>query len=328
MGSASMIREARRLAGPRAGRKLEPCIRRGSYRSTPLQTRVARMTTFYRYKVGEATVTAFHEGGIRRPLAEGFVRNAPLEAVQAALKSAFLPPDTVPITFTTLLVEIAGERVLIDTGFGDSGPPTTGGTVRGLAAAGVQRTAIDAVLFSHLHIDHVTGTRLKDGTLAYPNARLLVPEADWAYWTDPDAREAAPDAAKAGFDAVEKALGPDRERIERSAWDTEVVPGIRALAAPGHTPGHTVFMIASGGDRLLVMSDVAHHPALFVRNPDWEAVFDVDPAETRATRHRLLGQAADEGLRVAFYHAPFPATGHIARTATGYEFVPSQWGLD
>ena len=102
---------------------------------------------------------------------------------------------------------------------------------------------------------------------------------------------------------MERAFGPDRDRIERYAWDTEVVPGIRALGTPGHTPGHTSFLVTSGADSLLVLSDVTNHPALF-------------------------GRAADEGLRVALYHAPFPATGHVARTATGYEFVPAQWGLD
>ena len=286
------------------------------------------MTDFYRYRVGEAAVTAFHEGGLRRPLDASFVRNAPFAAVQAALRTAFLPTDALPITFTTLLVEIGGRRVLIDAGFGDAGPPTTGGTLRGLAAVGVARSAIDTVLISHMHVDHVTDLRLKDGTLAYPEARLLVPEREWAYWTDPGRRAAAPEAAQAGFAAVERAVGADAGRFERYAWDDEVVPGIRALPAPGHTPGHTAFMVASGGERLLVLSDVTNHPALFVANPGWVAAFDIDPEETLVTRARLLGQAADEGLRVAFYHAPFPATGHVARTPTGFAFVPAQWGSD
>jgi glyoxylase-like metal-dependent hydrolase (beta-lactamase superfamily II) len=286
------------------------------------------MTDFYRYRVGEAVVTAFHEGGIRRPLDPGFVPNAPFEAVQAALAAAFLPTDALPITFTTLLVEIGGRRVLIDTGFGDSGPPSTGGTLRGLAAAGVARDAIDTVLISHMHGDHIIGLRLKDGTLAYPKARILVQEREWAHWTDPQKQAAAPEAAKAGFAAVERAIGGDAERFARYAWDEEVVPGIRAIAAPGHTPGHTAFEITSNGETLLVLSDVTNHPALFVANPGWVAAFDADPDETLATRARLLGRAADERLRVAFFHAPFPATGHVARTGTGFAFVPAQWGLD
>lgn len=286
------------------------------------------MTEFYRYRVGDAVVTAFHEGGVRRPLDASFVPNAPLDAVQAALKAAFLPTDAVPITFTTLLVEIGGRRVLIDTGFGDSGPPTTGGTLRGLEAAGVAREAIDTVLLSHMHGDHVTGVRLKDGTLAYPKARILVQEQEWAHWTDPAKRAAAPEGAKAGFAAVERAIGSDADRFERYAWDDEVVPGIRAVAAPGHTPGHTVFLVTSGNETLFVLSDVTNHPALFVANPGWVAAFDNDPEQTLATRARILGRAADEGLRVAFFHAPFPATGHVARTQTGFAFVPAQWGLD
>jgi glyoxylase-like metal-dependent hydrolase (beta-lactamase superfamily II) len=110
------------------------------------------------------------------------------------------------------------------------------------------------------------------------------------------------------------------------AWDREIRPGLTALPAPGHTPGHTVFLLQSGEARLLHMSDVTNHPALFVRHPDWSAVFDIDADQARATRRRLLDRAADERLQVAFYHAPFPATGHVARAGDGYAFVPVQWG--
>jgi glyoxylase-like metal-dependent hydrolase (beta-lactamase superfamily II) len=105
----------------------------------------------------------------------------------------------------------------------------------------------------------------------------------------------------------------------------EVAPGVTAVAAPGHTPGHTAFAISSGSAMLLAVSDIANHPALFARNPDWQAVFDMDGNQARDTRRKMLDMAVAERTQLAFYHAPFPATGHVTRDGSGYRFVPVQW---
>lgn len=281
----------------------------------------------YRYGIGEASVTALHEGGVARPIDASFVRNAPLEGVQAALERAFLPKDQLPITFTPLLLDLGGKRVLIDTGFGDAGPPSTGGLLRGLAALGLQPAQIDAVVISHFHPDHIIGLRRQDGSLTYPNAQVLVPEPEAGFWLHEDRRANPPEALKPTLAVVQKVFEPKDIRVERYAWGKEVLPGLTAVDARGHTPGHTSFVLHSGDSRLAVMSDVTNHPALFVRNPDWSAVFDMDADQARATRHRMLEMAAAERLPVAFYHAPFPAVGHIARAGAGYELVPAQWGV-
>ncbi|KAB1074222.1 MBL fold metallo-hydrolase [Methylobacterium planeticum] len=280
----------------------------------------------YRYRLGAATLTALHEGTLARPLEASFIPNAPIEAVRAAMAQAFLPTDRLDITFTTLLIEAGGHRILVDTGFADNGPPGTGGTLRGLAAAGIERAAIDTVVMSHFHLDHVLGLRLKDGSLTYPNAEVLVPEAEWAFWMDEAAAARAPERLRPNFAAVRRIFGSGGPRVTRFGWDREIRPGLTALPAPGHTPGHTVFLLESEGARLLHLSDVTNHPALFVRHPDWSAVFDIDADQARATRRTLLDRAAGERLQVAFYHAPFPATGHVARAGDGYAFVPVQWG--
>ncbi|MFE1601930.1 MBL fold metallo-hydrolase [Methylobacterium sp. ID0610] len=282
----------------------------------------------HRYAVGEVAVTALHEGMAARPLDASFVRNAPFEAVQAALERAFLPKDQLPITFTPLLLTLGGRRVLIDTGFADNGPPTTGGALRALAALGIEPGQIDAVVISHFHPDHILGLRRKDGSLAYPNAQVLVPEAEAAFWMDESRMANPPDPLKPTVGAVRRAFEPKDIRVERYAWGKEVLPGLTALDARGHTPGHTAFLLESGGHRLMALSDVTNHPALFVRNPDWSAVFDMDADQARATRHAMLGMAAAERVAVAFYHAPFPAAGHIAKAGEGYEFVPLQWGVN
>jgi glyoxylase-like metal-dependent hydrolase (beta-lactamase superfamily II) len=113
--------------------------------------------------------------------------------------------------------------------------------------------------------------------------------------------------------------------VKHYEMDKEIVPGLTSIAAPGHTPGHTAYMLSSGSGRLLILSDTANHPALFVRNPDWSAVFDMDADQARATRHKMLDMASSERAQVAFYHAPFPATGHIAKDGSGFRFVPVQW---
>ncbi|HEX2257592.1 MAG TPA: MBL fold metallo-hydrolase, partial [Afifellaceae bacterium] len=133
------------------------------------------------------------------------------------------------------------------------------------------------------------------------------------------------EAAKPHFNHVRRVFGPIANEVRRFDWDEEVLPGITALAAPGHTPGHTVFRIQSDGATMLWLADVTNHPALFVRNPDWSAVFDMDADQARQTRRRMLDMAAAEGCLVSSYHYPFPAVGHIAREGSGYRLVPAQW---
>lgn len=284
----------------------------------------AQAPAFYRYKVGDVVVTAVNDGIATRPL-DGFIRNAPTEAVRQALADAFLPQDRVAISFTTLVLQTGGKLVLIDAGNGDSGAPTTGTWMSNFRAAGFDPASVDLVVFSHFHGDHISGARLKDGTAVFPRAELAVPEAEWAYWMDDANMARAPDAAKPGFQNVRRVFGPVAKDVTRFAWDKEVAPGVVAVQADGHTPGHTAFAITSGGGRLMAMSDTTNHPALFVRHPDWSAVFDMDADRARATRRRLLDLAASERMQVAFYHAPFPATGHIARDGDGYAMVPVMW---
>lgn len=294
--------------------------------AVPAPAASAAQPSFYRRKVGDFEVIAMHEGTVARPLDASFVRNAPFEEVQAALARAYMSTTTLPNTFTTLLVDTGRQRVLLDSGFGDSGPAGTGGTLRALAAAGIDRSSIDVVAISHFHGDHIGGLRLKDGSLTFPKAQIMVPEAEWAFWMDDSRMASAPDAMKVAFQNSRRVFGPDAAKIEQYGWGKEILPGVTALEAAGHTAGHTAFMLSSGNGRLLVASDTSNHPALFVRNPDWSAVFDMDADKARSVRRRFLDMAATERLPIAFYHAPFPAGGYIAKAGTGFEFVPLQWG--
>ena len=279
---------------------------------------------FYRYKVGDIEVTAIHDGFARRPL-EGFVRNAELSQVQQAAQEAFLPTDALPIVFTTLVLRQNDRLTLIDTGNGDMGAPTAGHWMANFRAAGFDPAQVNTVVISHFHGDHINGLRLKDGTAVFPKAEVMVPAAEWDFWMDDARMNQAPEGMRGAFQGARRVFGPIAGNVKRYDANKEVVPGLTSVAAPGHTPGHTAYVLSSGSGKLMIMSDLTNHPALFVRNPDWSAVFDMDADQARATRRRMLDMAASERAQVSFYHAPFPATGHIAKDGNGFRFVPVQW---
>ena len=279
----------------------------------------------YRYKVGDIEVSAIHEGIAARPLDDKFVTNAPFAEVQAELQKLFMPTDKLNITFTPLVVKTSQNLAVIDTGFADNGPPSAGNFYANLAAAGIDPKKVDTVIISHFHGDHISGLKLKDGSDAYPNAKIMVPALEWAFWTDDARASAAPEGMKGAFALVKKNLGGLGDRLVRYEHGKDVIPGIAAVEAIGHTPGHTAFTVTSGNGKLFVTSDITNHPGLFARNPEWSAVFDMDAAKARETRKKILDMVAAERMQIAMYHAPFPATGFIAKQGSGYEYVPAQW---
>jgi glyoxylase-like metal-dependent hydrolase (beta-lactamase superfamily II) len=276
---------------------------------------------FYRYKAGDYQVTAINDGFFNRPL-EGFIRNAELPAVQKVMADAGLSTTAVPIPFTTLVVNDGRRLTLLDTGNGNSGAPTSGSWMTNFRAAGFTPEQVDSIVISHFHGDHINGLRLKEGGAVFPNAEIHVPAPEWAFWMDDTRAAAAPDPMKPAFANVRRVFEPIKAAVKQYTPGSEVVTGVNTLAAHGHTPGHCTFLI---GGRLLALQDTANHPALFVTNPSWQAVFDMDGAASEATRRRMLDMAVTDKLQVAFYHAPFPATGTIAKEGAGYRLIPTQW---
>jgi glyoxylase-like metal-dependent hydrolase (beta-lactamase superfamily II) len=280
---------------------------------------------FYRYKIADIEATAINDGFWARSVDQTFVRNAPWPEVQKALQDAFLPTTVIPIPFTTTVLNTGGRLVLIDTGNGDSGAPTSGRWMANFRAAGFDPARVNTVIISHFHGDHINGLRRKDGTAVFPNAEVMVSAPEWAYWMDDGRMAQAPDGLKPNFQNARRVFGPIAKDVKQFEAGKELTSGITAVAAPGHTPGHTAFVISSGNAKVMLLSDTTNHPALFVRNPEWQPVFDMDGNQASETRRKLLDMAAAERAQVAFYHAPFPATGHIRKDANRYEFVPVQW---
>lgn len=275
----------------------------------------------YRMRLGDATITAISDGFVVRKGLEGLVRNAAVDEVNQALREAGLPTDQITLTYTAFLVETGGQRILIDTGHGEFGAPTTGRVAAGLQAAGVSRESIDTILISHFHGDHINGLRDKSGALVYPKARIHVPQPEWAYWMNDANMARAPEAMQRVFQAPRRVFGPIASQLNRFEPGSEIVAGLRSMPAYGHTPGHTAFSLQAGGRTWAFLADFAV-AQLFVRNPDWSIAFDIDADAARATRRRLLEEAIAGNWLVSGYHMPFPAIGTISRRGKGYEFTP------
>ena len=280
----------------------------------------------YRMKLGDYQITALYDGVWPVKIDDAFVRNAPRSAVNTALAAAFLPPNVLPVTFTVLLVNTGSRLILIDTGTAGQVADTAGFMMAHLAAAGIEAGAIDTVLISHFHPDHIDGLKTKDGEKVFANAEVFVPEPEWAYWMDDAEMTKAPDRIKVYFRNARRIFGDMAKDVRRFKPGVEVAPGIVSMPAFGHTPGHTAFAVASGNQSMLVMSDAVRNPYLFARHPEWQPAFDMDGPLAVATRKRMLDRAASDGMLVEAYHFPFPACGHIARDGKGYEFVPVMWG--
>jgi glyoxylase-like metal-dependent hydrolase (beta-lactamase superfamily II) len=282
--------------------------------------------SFYRSKLGDFEITVVSDGARPIPLPPTFVRNVSNAEVLAAAEAAYMPKGSIVAPFNPIVVNTGPKLVLIDTGYGPGMAPTVGLLPATLAAAGIDPKAIDIVLISHMHGDHILGLKTPDGALAFPNAEIKVPAVDWTYWMSDENMSKAPEGfQKASFGFNRKIFSNLADRVTRYDWGKEVAPGITAVESSGHTPGHTSFVIASGSGRLFFTGDVVNVPELFLRNPDWQVMFDSEPEKAVVTRRRIFDMASAEKILVAGYHFPFPGLGYIEKAGTGYRLVPAAW---
>ncbi|HXQ08635.1 MAG TPA: MBL fold metallo-hydrolase [Bradyrhizobium sp.] len=291
----------------------------------------AQAPGFYRYKVGSYECTSINDGARTFPMPDTFVTNVPKDDALAAAEAAYMPKGMVTVPFNPQLINTGSKLILIDCGNGIAAlEPTKGAagrTLQNLAAAGIDPKSIDVVLMSHLHPDHTNGIRALDGAMAFPNAEIMVPAKDWDFWMSEEnaAKAQSSEMMKNYFANVKKIYAGIESKVTRYDWGKEVAPGITSIAAPGHTPGHTAFAVASGNSKILIQSDVTNIPELFLRNPDWHVVYDVDPDVAQATRHEFYDMASAEKAMVVGFHFTFPSIGHVEKDGTKYRLVPIAW---
>jgi glyoxylase-like metal-dependent hydrolase (beta-lactamase superfamily II) len=250
--------------------------------------------TAARKKIGDIAVTAVSDGVLSTSL-DVVIGLERAEAERLAGKKAGEP---VEIAVNAFLLELDGVRALIDTGAGNTMGPTLGKLADNLRAAGTPPERIDTILLTHLHSDHSNGLVDDDGRAIYPNAQLVMHEAEAAFWLDRDEASGADERIRRNIAKARVTTGPYRKRM-RTVRDGEALPGVSAMLLAGHTPGHTGWLIRSRNQSLLVWGDIIHLASIQVPRPDAALVFDVDPQAASATRRRLFDHAAADKLTVA-----------------------------
>ncbi len=286
---------------------------------------------WYRYKVGSIEVTVATDGIARFKMAEDHVTNIKRDVVNAALAEVFMEKDMMTTPYNPICVNTGAKLCVIDTGTGEANYKKSNGVggqfVTNLAAAGIDRGAIDTVIISHYHGDHINGLLMADNSLTYPNAEILVPAPEHKYWMDDgEMSRASKGRIETNFKNVRRVFNADvLKRVKTYDWGKDVVAGITAQGTPGHTLGHVSFVIASGSDTVFVQSDVTHVPFLFVRHPDWHAFYDQDANMAEATRRKVYDMLVADKMRVQGFHYPFPSLAHVEKYGTGYREIPVAW---
>lgn len=282
---------------------------------------------WYRTMLGRFEITALSDGTHTFPVDTVMEGVAPA-AVDAALANNDLHRP-VQGSINAFLVNTGTRLVLIDTGAGALYGDCCGRLLANLRAAGYAPEQVDVVLLTHLHKDHVGGI-LAQGKPAFPNAvvRAAGPDAD--YWLSQDRRAAAPAFLASFFDSAAAALAPYEaaDRFQPFAPGAALLPGIRAVAEPGHTPGHSGYLVEDGGQALLVWGDVVHVAAVQLDQIQATVKYDTSADQARATRAGLLERAARDHLLVGAAHMAFPGLGHVRRSGAGYTWLPLNYEGD
>ncbi|MEL6978675.1 MAG: MBL fold metallo-hydrolase [Pseudomonadota bacterium] len=280
-----------------------------------------RRPQVYRAKLGGFEVTAVLDGALQRPDPHKiFGEDQSPEAVGALLQANFLPTDQLEIGFTPILLNTGEALILFDAGNGALRRPNAGALRERLAAAGYAPDQIDIVALTHFHPDHIGGL-MEEGAPAFPNARYVAPAAEFDFWLKPG----APERVRLLAESNVKPLAPKMTMIEGGQ---DVVSGVTAVAAHGHTPGHTIYHIESEGRRLILVGDTANHYVASLQRPDWHVRFDMDKAAAAATRKAVFDMIAAERIPFTGYHMPFPSIGYVRAAHTGYRYIAASYQLN
>jgi glyoxylase-like metal-dependent hydrolase (beta-lactamase superfamily II) len=275
----------------------------------------------YRMMLGDFEVTALSDGTVPLPVDKLLTNTTPAK-VEAQLKGAYqkAPVET---SVNGFLINTGTKLVLIDTGAGNLFGPTLGKLVASLKASGYTPDQVDEIYITHMHADHVGGL-VADGKLAFPNAIVRAGKADADFWLSKANLDKAPDAMKDFFKGAQAMLNPyvTAGKFKPFEGETELVPGIKAIPAPGHTPGHSFYEVTSKGQKLVAWGDLMHVAAVQFADPSVTIQFDTDSKAAAAARKKAFADAAKAGYFVAIAHVDFPGIGQLRSDGAGYRWVP------
>jgi glyoxylase-like metal-dependent hydrolase (beta-lactamase superfamily II) len=277
----------------------------------------------YKYKVGDIEVTAVYDGIWRKPHDPTFIRNASVEETKEALAKAGLTTEFMPIPLTVIVLKIGDKHIMVDSGSGvGQWQANATNLPANMKTAGIDRSQISTILVSHFHPDHVWGLMEKGTNAAvFPNAELIVNATEYNWWTDPSRVEKLAEGRKAAGKRIATVF-PTWKNWKLVEDNAEVAPGVRLLAAYGHTPGHSAFLVTSGKDQLMVSNDTMYVPALLAPHPDWQGVYDQDGPMAVVTRRKLVDRVIADKMMICGAHFPFPGAGAFVKDGDAYAFTP------
>jgi glyoxylase-like metal-dependent hydrolase (beta-lactamase superfamily II) len=279
---------------------------------------------FFRLKVGDYEVTVLSDGGLTLDATMFAGDEAGAEKL---LTAHHLPKVGISTPVNTWLINTGSKLILVDTGGGKNFAPTLGLLPQNMAAAGVDPAAVDAVVITHPHPDHIPGLLTADGKMLFPNAVLNVNAEDHAFWTSDEIRGKAPEEFRGFFDMAKAAIKPyaDAGKLQTYKDGTQFAPGVTSVFTPGHTVGHSMVRVSSGNGDFLIWGDIVHCAALQFADPARSVAFDTDAAQALANRRRVLDMVATDRLLFSGGHLPFPGVGHASKAGTGYVYVPAHF---
>ncbi|MEL6335096.1 MAG: MBL fold metallo-hydrolase [Pseudomonadota bacterium] len=280
-----------------------------------------RLRPFAQRRIGKFTVTFISDGFTDLPFGN-FTGQTPEETAATAAALRADRSGALRLNFTQYLIDDGERLVMVDAGPA-GGIGETGHLPENLETLGVNPDAVEALIVTHTHFDHVSGAIAGDRRV-FRNAELYVDRRDVAHFTDPAKRSAAPDFLHSSFDtaAALMRLYPQAQQVEGAH---QILPGLETVDLAGHTPGHIGVRVSDGGESLLIVGDMLFHPVLHPRSTTLGIAFEADPAAAQAMREAFFPAAAEEGALIAATHMPFPGLGRIVTDRGEFRWSPAPW---